>query len=1554
MTGSSQNGVVFRHVDLSVAWPWSWDWLEQDLRALATAGLPQLVTTRITRKGADQAVMTRPFVAGRDIRAWASADPRPSGDTHLRLMCELFSALAQLHRLGIVHGGLKPANVLVSDDGDHLVLVDAGVTRTQLAATSPSLEPADARYLSPEQAGLVHRTVGFAADLYAAGWVLLESVADRNQTTGALPTGAPGRDAGPAEVARLLDAVGVPPGLRPIFRRLMAALPEQRYETAEEALAALEASPAMGSLELVPPAGTAVHPAFAHAETPLVGRRAELDRLGACVDTAVPMRGVVLCMTGAPGLGKSRLLDAVAARADVAAVTVLRGQAFDHAAQRPLGLFAGVFRELAAYLRARPAEADRVRGELGELLGTAIAVIPDLADVFPDVPGAGPADGLAVDGSAATTAIAVAARLFDAVFTESRPGVLIVDDCQWADDLSWQLLAKLATTVSAGDRARFSLLCSLRPEALAQVKTWGLDTIEYLELQPLARAEAAELVRTVVDRLPDEIVRYVLDHSAGNPLEMLSALRALIDSSALTLSGDRWVVDTDEMRALPSLPSLPAGTPASAHREGERSNVFFSARLDRLSDRTRLAAGQAAVLGRRFSCRALCRALGEEDRVVHEVLREATDRGILRVVIGWGADTFEFTHDRLRDAVLGSLSEADRRALHRCAAVALEAPGESQNDYEIAYHLSRSGEVPAALPYALRAGEAALRQNALDVAEVNFRIAEAGLAAYLLASSRETFRVFEGLGSVHMLLGKYDLASKELAVAYDAAETLPGLESARAATLLGELAFKTGKLADAGHWMQRGMQDLRLGMPTRRWVAGLSLVPELGRVVVGLTVRSLRPARAWAAADRATLAARIYNRMLYEWWFARSPIWLVWGVLRALRFSCASGSTKELSQAYSATAVCIAGLFPSLSRTALRVSDRSLRMRRAAHDDWGIAQSKHFRGFVLLAGSRYEEAIATFDTAIAAFDVLGDRWEQIAAKWQKALCLYRLGRLHEAGVLARETYWDGKRIGDRIGAGTALTIWVRCLPGDVSAETISRELQQTAAGDLHTIAMLHAARGWRLIHRGRPDVAVDAFREAARSVRTAGIRNHFVAPIAASRLSALRLWHDAALPWLARERRARFRAARRQLAESLLTAAVFRSERPTVLREWAVIAFARGQQRRGRLLLGAAARSAASVSAAGELAACAHVAELAGVRTGDGALGRLGQPAELCRPLRVRVDRGIVEAVSLRVMPTLGDSSRHQALLEAVRAIVASDDVEEVLDKLREAAATTTTARAVDIVALPAGETPDTEPVETERITKTVVTTGPGASALVAAFPFGEAAHHEATVEVLAALAGAVVERETLRRGSLERIVEVQEAERDRIARDLHDDLGHLFAGIIDGLSALEKLGDGQTRRAASAVREIAREGIQTVRTVAWMLRPSGLDDLGLDGCVEQFVTDCRRMFRIRIEVTATGQEWDIPAPIETAVFRIVQEALTNVGRHSGATEASVLLVSSGDTVRAVVEDDGAGFDVPSAGQHRSLGLTGMRERARLVGGKLTVESAVGAGTTIVVEVPIR
>jgi two-component system sensor kinase len=517
---------------------------------------------------------------------------------------------------------------------------------------------------------------------------------------------------------------------------------------------------------------------------------------------------------------------------------------------------------------------------------------------------------------------------------------------------------------------------------------------------------------------------------------------------------------------------------------------------------------------------------------------------------------------------------------------------------------------------------------------------------------------------------------------------------------------------------------------------------------------------------------------------------------------------------------------------------------------------------------------------------------------------------------------------------------------------------------------MHLASGWRSLHLGDFDEAARVLGDTDAMRRRGGIRNHFVAPALTSHLEALRLSRDARSPWSGTQRRRDARAARHRLLRALCTAVVFGSERPPVLREWAMRSFAAGRTRRARWQLRAALRSACRDGAEGEQAACCHLAEVAlgPAAAGWAPMAGLPSSAQVCRRLRLRVDRGVVESMSQRVIASVAESSRHQAVLTAARRIVTSEDVGRILSEVRDAAAATTTAVAVRIG--PAGES-HTEPtvgdgvaeaaaVSTETVVKPITVTGSAPLEVVAEFPFGEAAKHEQTVEVLATLAGAVLERLALRRESTERIVEVQEAERGRIARDLHDELGHLFAGIMDGAGALTRSGDDAQLRQVAAVRELAREGIRAVRTMAWTLRPEGLEDLGIVGSVEQLVEDCARMFRIRIDLTTRGldERPALPDAVQTAVFRIIQEALTNVGRHARASEASVLLVASGERLRAVVEDNGVGFASSSGtGTEQpvrgSLGLSGMRERARLVGGRIEIESQPGTGTTVMVEVPV-
>ena len=204
-------------------------------------------------------------------------------------------------------------------------------------------------------------------------------------------------------------------------------------------------------------------------------------------------------------------------------------------------------------------------------------------------------------------------------------------------------------------------------------------------------------------------------------------------------------------------------------------------------------------------------------------------------------------------------------------------------------------------------------------------------------------------------------------------------------------------------------------------------------------------------------------------------------------------------------------------------------------------------------------------------------------------------------------------------------------------------------------------------------------------------------------------------------------------------------------------------------------------------------------------------------------------------------------------------------------------------------------------------------------------------------------------RDSLRRVVAGQEVERRRLARELHDETGQALTSILLGLRALE---DANTGIDVDELRELVVATLQDVRRLAVQLRPKALDDFGLVAALERLAQTFSESSGIRVELVARVGDDRLPTEVETTVYRIVQEALTNVVKHAEASAVSILLVRRDGIVTAVVEDDGSGFD-PEAARADSLGLEGMRERVALHDGRLTLESAPGAGTTLRVEVPL-
>ena len=209
-------------------------------------------------------------------------------------------------------------------------------------------------------------------------------------------------------------------------------------------------------------------------------------------------------------------------------------------------------------------------------------------------------------------------------------------------------------------------------------------------------------------------------------------------------------------------------------------------------------------------------------------------------------------------------------------------------------------------------------------------------------------------------------------------------------------------------------------------------------------------------------------------------------------------------------------------------------------------------------------------------------------------------------------------------------------------------------------------------------------------------------------------------------------------------------------------------------------------------------------------------------------------------------------------------------------------------------------------------------------------------------------------RDALRRAVDAQEVERRRLARELHDETGQALTSILLGLRSLEESVEGDGPRAAvGELRDIVVDTLQDVRRLAVELRPKVLDDFGLVAALERLTETFGEQTSIRVGFQAGLGGERLAPDVETALYRIVQEALTNIVKHARAQNVSVVLARKPGAVAAVIEDDGVGFD-PDHVREEGFGLEGMRERVGLLDGRLHIESEQGAGTTLVAEVPVR
>jgi len=210
---------------------------------------------------------------------------------------------------------------------------------------------------------------------------------------------------------------------------------------------------------------------------------------------------------------------------------------------------------------------------------------------------------------------------------------------------------------------------------------------------------------------------------------------------------------------------------------------------------------------------------------------------------------------------------------------------------------------------------------------------------------------------------------------------------------------------------------------------------------------------------------------------------------------------------------------------------------------------------------------------------------------------------------------------------------------------------------------------------------------------------------------------------------------------------------------------------------------------------------------------------------------------------------------------------------------------------------------------------------------------------------------ETERRRSSHLVLRAQEEERRRVARDLHDEVNQALTAVLLRLEALAQDVPPEQRQDVAQLKRLTTQAMDELLNLARQLRPTALDDHGLLTAIEAQVRGFGDRTGIEARLQTDGDPASLDSEKQTVIYRIAQEALANAGRHAGASHVEVSLSSAGDGAQLRVADDGEGFD-PVAARRGGLGLEGMAERAKLVGGELDLRSAPGAGTEITLRLP--
>ncbi|WP_164008397.1 ATP-binding protein [Pyxidicoccus trucidator] len=1180
----------------------------------------------------------------------------------------LLRALREGHALHVAHRHLKPSNVVIAPQGtfQDATLIDFGLALEDLREPSLLALPLTAiRYLAPEQLGLVTAEPGPASDLYAVGLMLFESLA------GTLPF--PGETLGELLRQHLstvpeLRARGlsVPRALEQVVQHLLREEPGERYQSAEAALRDLEEISSGLGQGLTEPAVVVGrcehHPRL--IEPAFIGRATESEVLERALTAAARGQGGLVLVEGASGGGKTMLLDELAQRGLARGARVFRGQSRDSAAPRPLQALLGILHDLAAAVERSPKLGESLRAGAGAHLAAVCAEYPRLEELLRLSATACQAVGPESLGEARTVHAlkAVVEVLGDA----ETPALVLLDDCQWSDELTLKLLAALGgSTDDAPEAPRFvTVVAAFRTEAVLEKHPLRrMSPMLQVSLAPFSAPDVRDLVESMAGRLPDEALEVVVRLSEGNPFMAAAIVRGLVESGALESVSYGWRVVPERLAEV---------------RSSRRAVCLLLSRLALLSEDslTLLAAG--SILGSEFEVELAAMLARRSPEQAVLALEAARKRHLVWVAPATGRYTF--AHDRIREALLEHLPAEAQQELHLATALELErrAP---ERSFELAWHFEAAGAPERAWPHALKSAEEARRKHTLDVAERYYRLADRGAVD---AAAATRMGILEGLGDVLRIRGKQEEAERAYARAESFATTR--VDRARLEGQRGKASFRQFDEQSAADRMERALRLIGQRVPVSSLTRAVFLLWELFIHMLQAPLLRRRARRRPPLDGEVLLAANLLTRLAQIYWSQeRSLMASGWAHLRGLNTAERYAPSPELATAYANQGSgfaqftqAVPGMPRFLAAFALARGktwfQRALVLREALGDGYQHGDTLYAYQLSLLYCAQFAESAEVGRRAVQLRSQAGarDEWPAGAGNSQDNLgaALYMMGDLTRTVAHGQEDYRLGVERGDDLMRSFGLALWASAseglLPGEAIAAGLARpEPSTTHDSELRKAELLYA-EGLRLLRVGEAGQAAAGLEQALQHAKPYRLR---IPPLLLSWIQsvlvrALREQAAQVPPWAFSVRAGLLRKAKAVAREVRRRPMPFRSNLASIFRELGLIAAMEGRNARARRYfrwslaigesLGMRYERARTLLARADVGAALGWPEAAR----DAAAGE-----EALRPMRAALEPATVEESPA----SLSLVDRFPRILASGRAIAAALTRDTVLSAVREA-----------------------------------------------------------------------------------------------------------------------------------------------------------------------------------------------------------------------------------------------------------------------------------------------